>query len=127
MAHFDIPLDLPHAARIADRLQILIEQHAEDVGMEPVEVMDVLDEMTGLLFRHSEDEENPPMPLALEVRDKAALLGRKLVDALEESAIRGDRLGQLVRNYFECLELGEEGAALSLRAGENPASLQRPI
>jgi hypothetical protein len=38
-----------------------------------------------------------------------------------------DRLGQCVRNFFECLELGREGAAISLRAGENPRSMQRPM
>ena len=40
--------------------------------------------------------------------------------------VTSDRLGQLVRNYFECLELGAEGAEISLRAGEDPRSLQRP-
>ena len=28
---------------------------------------------------------------------------------------------------FECLELGEEGAEISLRAGEDPNSIQRPV
>jgi hypothetical protein len=55
------------------------------------------------------------------------MLGRQLVDAMEAARLGGDRLGQLVRNLFECLELGKEGAEISLRAGENPGSLQRPI
>ncbi len=49
------------------------------------------------------------------------------MDELERAHLGSDLLGQLVRNYFECLELGEEGSEISLRAGENPKSLQRPV
>ena len=48
------------------------------------------------------------------------------MDEIEKAGAGADRLGQQVRNLFECLELGEEGAAISLRAGENPRSLLRP-
>jgi len=44
------------------------------------------------------------------------------VDAIVETTARGDRLGQLVRNFFECLGLAEEGAQLALRCGERPDS-----
>jgi hypothetical protein len=54
-------------------------------------------------------------------------MARELVALLEPTRLKGDRLGQLIRNLFECLELGKEGAEISLRAGENPNSLQRPI
>ena len=50
----------------------------------------------------------------------------QLVDEIERHALGEDRLGECIRNLFECLELGAEGAVLSLRAGENPDSLQRP-
>jgi hypothetical protein len=53
-------------------------------------------------------------------------LARKMVDAFERDGIADDRLGQAVRNLFECLELGAEGAEISLRAGENPDSALRP-
>ena len=46
---------------------------------------------------------------------------------IERLKLGSDRLGQHVRNLFECLELGEEGAQISLRAGENPNSVQRPL
>jgi hypothetical protein len=72
-------------------------------------------------------DENPPGPLAAEIRDRAAALGRRLVDQVEGGGLGHDRLGQCVRNLFECLELGREGADISLRAGENPRSLQRPV
>jgi hypothetical protein len=48
------------------------------------------------------------------------------VDAIEEDGLQSDRLGQWVRNLFECLEKAEEGLEISLRAGEDPNSLQRP-
>jgi hypothetical protein len=125
MAHFDIPLDLPHAGRIADRIVSLLEKHTEELGLDVPEVMDTADRLSSYLFRNAPDEDNPPN--AAEVRDQAAALARHLVDEMEAAHISGDRLGQLVRNLFECLELGKEGAEISLRAGENPRSLQRPI
>ena len=46
---------------------------------------------------------------------------------IERLHIGDDRLGQAVRNFFECLGLGVEGARLSLLAGENPDSALRPV
>ena len=125
MAHFDIPLDLPHAGRIADRILILVQKHAEELGIQAPELIESAEKMWNLLFRLTGEEDNPAN--ALQLRDEAAALGRQLVDEIERSNVKSDRIGQLVRNYFECLELGEEGAEISLRAGENPRSLQRPI
>jgi hypothetical protein len=125
MAHFDIPLDLPHAGRIADRIVALLEKHTEEMGLDVPEVMDIADRLSSYLFRNAAGDDNPPN--ANEVRDQAAMLGRQLVDSMEAAHLTGDRLGQLVRNLFECLELGQEGSEISLRAGENPKSLQRPI
>ena len=125
MAYFDIPLDLPHAGRLADRILALLEKHTEEMGLAVPEVMDTADKLSSYLFRTASGDDNPPN--AMEVRDQAAQLGRQLVDAIEAARVTGDRLGQLVRNLFECLELGKEGSEISLRAGENPNSLQRPI
>ncbi len=125
MAHFEIPLDLPHAGRIADRIVALLEKHAEELGLEVPEVIDTAERLSSFLFRNTSSDDNPPDAMA--IRDEAAAMGRELVDSIEAAHIAGDRLGQLVRNLFECLELGEEGAEISLRSGENPNSLQRPI
>ncbi|HUP47988.1 MAG TPA: hypothetical protein VNA04_04275 [Thermoanaerobaculia bacterium] len=127
MAHFDIPLDLPHAGRIADRILSLLERHTEEKGIDAPELLDAAERLSNLLFRYAGDDENPESAEALRVRDEAAGMARELVAAAEGAAIAGDRLGQLVRNLFECLELGEEGGEISLRAGENPRSLQRPV
>lgn len=127
MAHFDIPLDLPHAGRIADRILSLLERHTEELGIEAPELLDAAERLSNLLFRYSGDGENPIPAEALRLREDAAAIGRELVSAAEAAGVASDRLGQLVRNFFECLELGKEGAEISLRAGENPDSLQRPV
>jgi hypothetical protein len=67
-------------------------------------------------------DEDPPPEVALRAADEAAALARALVEALLATPVRGDRLGQNVRNLFECLGLPEEGAALALRCGERPDS-----
>ena len=118
-------MDLPHAGRIADRIVILLERHAEDFGLDVPEVIDIAERLSSYLFRNASGEDNPPDAVA--IRDQAAEMARQLVEAIESAHIAGDRLGQLIRNLFECLELGQEGAEISLRAGENPNSLQRPI
>jgi hypothetical protein len=125
MAHFDIPLDLPHAGRLADRILNLLERHVEENSLHAEAAMEAAEGLSNFLFRFSEDDDNPPG--AEVIRDEAAALARTLVDEVERANIRGDRLGQYIRNLFECLELGEEGASISLRAGENPDSLQRPL
>ena len=125
MAHFNIPLDLPHAGRIADRILILLQKHAEELGIEAPDAIEQAEKLWNLLFKLTGEEDNPANAMA--IRDEAASLGRTLVDEMERANVKSDRLGQLVRNFFECLELGEEGAEISLRAGENPNSLQRPV
>ncbi len=73
-----------------------------------------------------EQEQQGPWEWPEQARRSAAALARLVVDDIEKSGVGYDRLGQAVRNLFECLALGEEGASQSLRAGENPGSLMRP-
>jgi hypothetical protein len=70
-------------------------------------------------------DEDPALAPAVDAADALAERARALVSALLETPVRSDRLGQHVRNLFECLGLPEEGAALSLRCGEKPDSLMR--
>lgn len=120
--YFDLPLNLPHAATIADRIIKRLGER-EDVRMRTKSAASSI--AAQLMFYRGEDE-NPPEPEAEEVRQ--AILGdaRRLVDMIEQEGIGGDKLGQLIRNLFECLAEGREGAVQSLRAGENPDSAQRP-
>lgn len=127
VAHFDIPLDLPHAGRLADRILSLLERLTEERGIDVPEVMETAERLSNLLFRFSAENENPVEAEAMTVRDEAATIARQLVERIVASETGGDRIGQYVRNLFECLELGEEGSEISLRAGENPNSLQRPV
>ena len=127
MAHYDIPLDLPHAGRLAGRIVELLEKHCEELGIDAPEVFDHAERLDSMLFRFVEEDENPGEAEAAQIIARAAAAARELVHSLEASNVRSDRLGQYVRNLFECLSLGEEGAEISLRAGENPGSLQRPV
>jgi hypothetical protein len=127
MAHFDIPLDLPHASRLADRIVDLLERHIEELSVSAPEAVDAAERLSGVLFKFAGEDVTPSDAESMRARDEAAQLARELVTHIEASTIRSDRLGQYVRNLFECLELGAEGAEISLRAGENPNSLQRPV
>lgn len=120
--HFDVPLNLPHAGRIARRLVTFL--HRDGHGHTPAAATAV--QLVELLDPYFEAEENPAAHLVRDTRDRAANLAREFVSHVELDALGHDRLGQAVRNLFECLELGREGAVISLRAGEDPASLQRP-
>lgn len=122
----EIPLNLPHAGRIAYRIVRVLQTRHDGDNPEAEEAMRAAVGLVELLDPWLELDENPPGELGLQIRDKAARLGRRLVDHIERGALGGDRLGECVRNLFECFELGREGAVISLRAGENPASLQRP-
>ncbi|AOS46058.1 hypothetical protein Verru16b_03153 [Lacunisphaera limnophila] len=119
---FDVPLNLPHAGRIARRLVTYLHRdghHATAAAATAVALVERLDP-------YFESEENPPLIHVEAVRAEVAALARHFVEQVELDALGHDRLGQAVRNLFECLELGREGAALSLRAGEDPGSMQRP-
>ncbi len=115
-AFFRLPLNLPHAATVAAR----IRYHRQGAADEATRLLVLL------LDPYREQEDNPAPDEAKRIADEAAVLGRRIVDELEAAKVGHDRLGQAVRNLFECLALGEEGAAISLRAGENPKSSLRP-
>jgi hypothetical protein len=124
--YFKVPLNLPHAGRIARRILPLLPAQHENGHPEANGALRVVLSLIELLDPFLELDENPPAPMGALVQEKAAKLGRRLVDHIERGGFGSDRIGQCVRNLFECLELGREGALISLRAGENPNSLQRP-
>jgi hypothetical protein len=118
----NIPLNLPHASTVARR----IRHHMRGRGA-PVESLMRVSGLVLLLEPWRDQEDNGPAEAAEQARQSAAALGRLVVDDIEKSGAGYDRLGQAVRNLFECLAMGEEGARISLRAGENPNSTMRPI
>jgi hypothetical protein len=119
---FDIPLNLPHAATVAHR----ILHHMRGRGA-PDEALVRAGGLILLLEPWRDREDNGPAEAAEKVRQSAAALGRVVVDDIEKSGVGYDRLGQAVRNLFECLAMGQEGARISLRAGESPNSMMRPV
>lgn len=119
-----LPLNLPHAATIAHRLRRLLERVGGESPDAPPHATALA--LWTLLGGYRERGENPHREEAELAVEQAASLGRRLVEELEARGWRDDRLGQTVRNLFECLERGEEGAELSLRAGEDPRSPLRP-
>jgi hypothetical protein len=125
MAFFNVPRNLQHAAIIADRLERrLLGLHLED-NPEAHEIWQQLEQLQEILRPYSagsEPAENEANASALQ----AAEIARKLIDELEKLNAKEDRLGQTIRNLFECLGFGEEGAEISLRAGEDPNSIMRP-
>jgi len=126
-AFYDIPLDLPHAGTIALRIRRFIQERTIARAEEFETIRVKAEALVELLIATNVSGENPPEPRATQLRDEAAGIARELVDLIERFDLRHDRLGQFVRNLFECLELGEEGVEISLRAGEDPNSIQRPI
>lgn len=124
---FHVALNLPHAGRIARRIFRLLPADGTGGDTDAAAGRELTAELIALLDPCLDMDENPPGELAARLGDRAAILGRRLVDHTERGGFGNDRLGQCVRNFFECLELGREGADISLRAGEDPRSLQRPV
>ena len=124
---FNVALNLPHAGRRARRIGLLLPGRETDRAPEADAARRVAEQLLELLDPCLEADENPAAVISARLQTRAAELGRKLVDHIERGRFGHDRLGQCVRNLFECLELGREGADISLRAGENPRSMQRPV
>ncbi len=117
-----VRLNLPHARTIAQRIGRSLEaldafgERGDGHAAALVRAYDALE-------RHLRGfDEDPPAAEALRAADEAAALARTLVEAILETPARGERLGQHVRNLFECLGLPEEGAELSLLCGEREDS-----
>jgi hypothetical protein len=130
---FDLPLNLHHAAKIAGRLVFYMERW-RTVGMlndgtneGHSEAWRLCQRLATVLNPCLDDEDNPVDFKARAYQTEAADLGRQLVVAVEAIGLGDDRFGQALRNLFECLSLGLEGAVLSLRVGEKPDSPLRPI
>lgn len=120
-----VQINLPHSRTIVARLGRTLEALGAFGGSGnggAVELHSAYDALEGAVREFDED---PPMDVALRAAEAVATLGRALVAAILATPCRSDRLGQWVRNLFECLGLAEEGARLSLECGERPDSLLR--
>jgi hypothetical protein len=127
---FRVDLNIPHAARVVQRILHHLERLYEEraVAADRRELLELkAQHLDSLMAPYLFDPVDASPEIARELVEKAAGLARDIVDEVERLDLGDDRLGQAVRNFFECLELGQEGARLSLRAGENPNSLLRPF
>ena len=117
MAHFEVALNLPHASTVARRLARRLEASAAASGTLASDALALTEDLVELLAPFEGRETEPSLEEAAPVVERAAEIGRSLVEEVERLGLGEDRLGQAVRNGFECLGRGEEGAEISLRAG----------
>jgi hypothetical protein len=117
-----VNINLPHTRTIVFRIGRSLEQlgaFREEENGGALELRTAFHDLEAAVEPYEDD---PPQDVALQLADEVAALGRALVAAILETAARGDRLGQNVRNLFECLGLAAEGADLAIRCGERPDS-----
>lgn len=113
-------INLPHAHTVVNRI-------VRCLTAQPQPIDDTLSEVLAELDRRLRPfPEDPPVEIALEAADHVAETARALAFEIEAQGYRGDRLGQCVRNLFECLGLAQEGAERALACGERPDSPLRP-
>jgi len=120
-----VQINLPHARTIVQRVGRTLEAlggFGEAGNGGALGLHTAFEELEGALRPFDED---PPADVALKSADDVAVKARALVAAILETHCRSDRLGQHVRNLFECLGLHEEGAERSIRCGERPDSPMR--
>jgi len=116
-------INLPHANTVLGRIVRWLEAQEQPQPYADTALPGLLAELDRRLRPYVED---PQEKIAVAAADEAAEVARLVVTEIEVVGYRGDRLGQCVRNLFECLGLAAEGAELSLRCGERPDSLLRP-
>jgi|SRR5262245_15179144 len=125
MAFYQVPRNLPHAATIVRRIEYRLRSSGIEETPENEQLWMHVEQLHSLIGKY-EGGEDPADVVADQVAEDAAGAGRELVSEIEKQGLGEDRLGQAIRNLFECLGFPEEGASISLRAGEDPNSLMRP-
>ena len=116
-------INLPHARTVAERLERQLEILRVLDGPGSVELNRGVSDLKRALEPFAED---PPEERLLEEADRALAVARALTDRIVANArARSDRLGQCVRNLYECLGAPDEGRDVSLACGEDPNSLMR--
>lgn len=116
-------INLPHARTIAERIERQLEILRTLEGDQSRQLNRAVIALRNRLEPWIEDADPDT---AAASADPIVELARELVTAIvAEERARGDRLGQCVRNLFECLGLPNEGRMASLACGESPDSLMR--
>lgn len=116
-------INLPHARTIAERIdrQLEILRVLDGEGSKRLNAA-----VIAVRTRLEPWAEDADPEAAAAAADPIVDLAREMVQAIvDDERARGDKLGQCVRNLFECLGLPNEGRRVSLACGENPDSLMR--
>lgn len=117
-----VQINLPHSRTIVQRIGRSLEAlgaFSEAGNGGALELHAAFRALEGAAERFEED---PPLEAAIRAADVVAERARALVRTILATSARSDRLGQHVRNLFECLGLSAEGGHLSLECGELPDS-----
>jgi hypothetical protein len=125
MAFYNVPVNLPHAATVVNRIELRLAALQVLERPEAEQLLILIEQLQDKIGKY-EGANDPPDDETREVVEASAVVARQIVEEIEQLQAGEDRLGQLIRNLFECMGLGKEGAEISLRAGENPNSLLRP-
>ncbi len=115
-------INLTHGYTVLGRIARWMDQELSP-PVEQTSVPRILRDLDRLLGQYPYD---PPTTEARQAAEQATALVRQLVEEIAKAGYQGDRLGQCVRNLFECLGQPGEGAGLSLLCGERPDSPLRP-
>ncbi|MGH7145004.1 MAG: hypothetical protein ACREJ2_12880 [Planctomycetota bacterium] len=126
LPHHRLPLNLPHAATVADRILTALTQSVRRADPLHAVLFEQAEGLHHLLAPFRGLEVNPPAEDARRAQMAALRLARALTAEIGARGVGSNRLGQYVRNLFECLAQGEEGARQSLIAGEHHDAPQRP-
>ncbi len=117
-----VNINLPHARTVAARIGRSLEALGAFGEAGNGGAVGLVEAFEAVELSLRDFDEDPPMDDALRAADALAQHSRALVEAIASSPVRSDRLGQHVRNLFECLGLGAEGRELSLLCGERADS-----
>ena len=118
-------INLPHARTVTARIERSLEALGAFGEAGNGHAAPLRDAWLRLTRQLEPFDEDPPAEEALQVADAIAVHARALVEVIVAVGKASDRLGQHVRNLFECLGLPEEGALVSLQCGERPDSPMR--
>lgn len=117
-----VHVNLPHARTIVDRVARSLDALGAFAAAGEDGSAALHAALAGLERAARPYDDDPPLPEALRAADAVAERARDLVALVMATPVRGDRLGQNVRNLFECLGLADEGGTLALSCGERPDS-----
>ncbi|MCB0825188.1 MAG: hypothetical protein KDC26_03285 [Armatimonadetes bacterium] len=121
---FQVPINLSHAATVATRIVSRLVENLP--SKHESEALSQAEFLVSELLPYRIDPEEPAPAEAMVVQAHCLDIARHLVTLIREEKLQSDRVGQSVRNLFECLGAGREGSVKGLEAGEDPSSPQRP-